>query len=314
MTTDVLENMFVSLKTRHEALSNGEALDGQRLLHGRGQTYTGLEFVAIDFYHPVLLVTLFSEPDSLWLSELQEKLLRIVPNVIKTVIVQRRHIAGAPSEILLGELVEPLYVQRKSQKFLLTPMSRQNIGFFLDMEPGRQWLEKHCAGKRVLNLFSYTCAFSVVAIEAGATCVVNVDMSKGALSEGRTNHQINGLDKHKSVFLPEQIFKSWSRIRKKGPFDVIIFDPPSFQKGSFVAEKDYRRLIDRIPTLMKDSGDILACLNAPELDVEFLKKEFNAHCPQASFVARIPASTDFPDINPERELKLLHYRFDKAVE
>lgn len=150
--------------------------------------------------------------------------------------------------------------------------------------------------------------FLSLPLVAGAARVVNVDMSKSALARGRHNHQINGLDKRASGFLAEQIFKSWSRIKKPGPYDIVILDPPSFQKGSFIAGRDYYKLIKRLPELMPGGGDVLACLNAPELPGHFLSELFAQYCDGAEFVARLPASRDFPDRDPERQLKLTHWR------
>lgn len=305
----IVQNILIDFQQELNA-NVGKAINSRRLFHGRGQTYSGLEFVCIDFFQPIILVTLFAKPPKGWLNELQEWALSLVPSLINAVVVQHRYKEGAPADVLLGNLTLPLYAQRDELRFLLTPGTRQNIGFFLDMEPGRHWLEVHCKGRRVLNLFAYTCAFSVVAIAAGAQCVVNVDMSKGALSEGRKNHQLNNLDKNKSVFLPEQILKSWSRIRKQGPYDIVLFDPPSYQRGSFVAEKDYGKLIRRIPELMPNGGNILACLNAPELDDDFLQSQFSSHCPGARLVERLASSPDFPDVDSKRQLKLMHYFYE----
>jgi 23S rRNA (cytosine1962-C5)-methyltransferase len=160
----------------------------------------------------------------------------------------------------------------------------------------------------VLNLFAYTCAFSVVAIAAGAEKVVNVDMSSAALNLGRANHQLNNLAKSKSEFVAENILKSWSRVKKPGPYDLVIIDPPSYQKGSFIAEKDYAKVIRRLPELMPAGGLVLACLNAPELSEGFLKQQFVEQCPHAEFIERVKPHADFPDIDPEQQLKLLVYR------
>jgi len=283
--------------------------DSRRLFHGRGQCYPGLEFVCLDFFQPVLLLTLFAEPRKAWLDKLVNDLTPLVLELNWALVVQRRHREGAPSELLLGQMPERWLAARGPLRFLLNPLTQQNVGYFLDMEPGRQWLETAAAGKRVLNLFAYTCAFSVVAVAAGATRVVNVDMSKKALAQGRENHHLNGLDKHRSAFLPEQILKSWSRIRRQGPYDIVIFDPPSFQRGSFVASKDYAKLVRRLPELMPAGGSVLACLNAPELASDFLHQCFAEHCPEARFIARLPNSVDFPDTDPEQRLKLLHFEF-----
>lgn len=83
------------------------------------------------------------------------------------------------------------------------------------MKIGREYISSICNDKNVLNLFSYTCAFSVVAINAKAKQVVNVDMAKGALTTGRENHHINNLDTKKVKFMPYDILKSWNRIKKK---------------------------------------------------------------------------------------------------
>lgn len=291
-----------------EKIRTREVIDSYRVFHGRGQLFPGLEFVTIDFFQPVILVTLFAEPPQHWLDDLfvQARPLFVECNTV--LLVQRRYIAGAPSELVWGTLPEHCVARRGNLQFSLHLAQQQNSGFFLDMEPGRAWLEQCAQGKRILNLFAYTCAFSVVAVAAAAERVVNVDMSSAALNLGRSNHQRNGLDKTRSEFLAENILKSWGRIKKRGPYDVVIIDPPSYQKGSFIAAKDYAKVIRRLPELMPAGGLVLACLNAPELSESFLQQEFIEHCPQAEFVERLQPHEDFPDIAPEQQLKLLIYR------
>ena len=141
----------------------------------------------------------------------------------------------------------------------------QNNGLFLDMRYGRDWVREHAAGKRVLNLFAYTCGFSVAAIAGGAEFVVNLDMAKAALSRGRDNHHLNNHDLKKVSFLGHELFKSWGKVRKMGPYDLIIIDPPSFQKGSFALTKDYQKILRRLPELLTADGVVLACVNDPTL-------------------------------------------------
>jgi 23S rRNA (cytosine1962-C5)-methyltransferase len=227
-------------------------------------------------------------------------------------VVQRRYLQGAPSEILWGQLPDSLFARRGKSLFHLHLVQQQNSGFFLDIEAGRAWLEQYAAGKRVLNLFAYTCAFSVVAITAGAEKVVNVDMSSAALNVGRSNHQLNNLPKNKSEYVAENILKSWSRVKKPGPYDLVIIDPPSYQKGSFIADKDYAKVIRRLPELMPDGGLVLACLNAPELSEGFLKAQFLEQCPQAEFIRRLAGHENFPDIDPDQQLKLLIYKLPSS--
>lgn len=289
--------------------------DSCRLFHGRGHCYPGLHYLTVDFFHPVVLATYFDLPDPADEPVLQVLLLNFArANQLSAVVIQRRYLPGAPSEVIDGQVPDSVYAQRTdccndSQRFHIQPGQHQNVGYFLDMEPGRLWLEQHAKGKRVLNLFAYTCAFSVVAHKAGAQGIVNVDMSRGALNQGRKNHHLNNLQPDNVQFLQENILKSWGRIRRKGPFDTLIIDPPSYQPGSFVARKDYVKVIKRLPQLLKPQGNILLCLNAPQLGVDFLAEMIGEHCPDCHYIERLPAHTDFPDQNPDQQLKLLHYRY-----
>lgn len=296
-----------------EKIHTQTEIDSHRVFHGRGRTFPGLEFVTVDFFQPAILITLFAEPPEQWLNDLFKQIRPLFASLSSVLVVQRRYITNAPSEIIWGELPESIYARRRNTQFNLHLAQQQNSGFFLDMEPGREWIEQHAAGKRVLNLFAYTCAFSVVAITAGADKVVNVDMSSAALNLGRTNHQLNNLAKNKSEFVAENILKSWSRVKKPGPYDLVIIDPPSYQKGSFIAEKDYAKVIRRLPELMPAGGLVLACLNAPELSEGFLKQQFVEQCPQAEFVERVKPHADFPDIDPEQQLKLLVYQVPASL-
>ncbi len=297
-----------------EKIRTQTEIDSHRVFHGRGRTFPGLEFVTIDYFQPVILVTLFFEPPANWLDELDAHVRQLFSSTESALVIQHRYLPNVPSEIVWGELPESIYARRGNSLFNLHLAQQQNSGFFLDMESGRQWLEQHAAGKRVLNLFAYTCAFSVVAIAAGAEKVVNVDMSSAALNVGRANHQLNNLAKSKSEFVAENILKSWSRVKKPGPYDLVIIDPPSYQKGSFIAEKDYAKVIRRLPELMPEGGLVLACLNAPELTEAFLKQQFDEQCSQAIFVERVKAHADFPDIDPEQQLKLLVYQLSASVQ
>ena len=284
--------------------------DACRLFHGRGQTYSGLGFINVDWFQPVMLITLYQAPEEqAWQSFIEA--LPMFQETAACALVQRRYQRGAPTEVLWGEIPESHKALEQGLAFQLEFGAKQNFGFFLDMAPGRQWLRERSQGKRVLNLFAYTCSFSVAAIAGGARSVVNVDMSKAALAVGRNNHQLNG---HQSQlqrdiqFLGYDIFRSWKRIIQKGPYDIVVIDPPSRQKGSFIADKDYARVIRRLPQLLSEQGEVLACLNAPELSEDFLKQLFVEECPDLSFVERSANRSDFPEQDQQRNLKMLHYQ------
>jgi 23S rRNA (cytosine1962-C5)-methyltransferase len=184
----------------------------------------------------------------------------------------------------------------------------KNIGFFPDMKKGREFIFNHSKDKKVLNLFSYTCAFSISAAKAQAFQVVNVDMAKGALTIGRQNHHLNDLNTSNISFMPYNILKSWNRIKKFAPYDIIIIDPPSFQKGSFAATSDYDKIIKRLDALASTDCIILSALNAPELDTNFIKDIFKEHAPTFKFIQRLDNLETFPTDKEEKTLKNLVFR------
>jgi len=132
-------------------------------------------------------------------------------------------------------------------------------------------------------------------------------MASGALAIGRNNHELNGV-KAGARFLAHDIFNSWGKLTRGGPYDLVVCDPPSFQKGSFVATKDYARLARRLPALLAPGGLALLCLNAPELGVAFLRGAVEAEAPGLQFLERLENPESFTDAAPERSLKALVYR------
>lgn len=282
--------------------------EAARLFHGRGGCYPGLEWCAVDVFAPTVLMTLFVAPPEGAVTQIRNYIRhRLSNDLFNRLAVQHRYLPGAPYTWELGEPLISGHAQRGDKRFHIR-YSRQNVGFFLDMESGRQWLEERAPGARILNLFSYTCVFSVVAQAAGARKVVNVDMSKAALAIGRENHRSNGLATDAIEFMPLNILKSWSRIKKPGPYDVVIIDPPTFQKGSFIAQRDYCKVVRRLPELLADGGDVLACLNAPELDEQFLLDVFAQNAESLRFVRCLPLPEVFRNNHSRRGLKLLHFR------
>jgi len=205
-------------------------------------------------------------------------------------------------------------VAEQGAQYRVHVLKGQNHGLFLDMAEGRRWVRAHVAGRprlRVLNLFAYTCAFSVVALQAGAKHVVNVDMGRGAIAVGQQNHQLNGLAGGAS-FLAHDIFTTWGKINRGGPYDLVIVDPPSYQRGSFVATKDYARLMRRLPDLLMHGGHALLCLNAPELGVAFLQDQMQELAPALAFVERVANPAVFADVSTDRALKVLVYKAAEA--
>jgi len=124
---------------------------------------------------------------------------------------------------------DPLIITENGHRFLVDLRSGQKTGFYLDQAANRAALAPHCAGKEVLNAFSYTGAFAVYALAAGATRVVNLDASGDALALADANLRLNGFDPDRWQNIEADVFKQLRRWRDEGrQFDLIILDPPKF--------------------------------------------------------------------------------------
>ena len=298
--------------------------DAQRVFHGRGGLHPGCEQWALDAFPPVLLLTSFQAVPEAELATVGVALLarwqQIAPNEPLNWVFQCRAEGHIETRLMSGSVPEPHVVTEHGARFRVHVLKGQNHGLFLDMAEGRawvrQWVRDYPATQprlKVLNLFAYTCAFSVVALQVGAKQVVNVDMSQPALAIGQQNHQLNGISTGAS-FLAHDIFKTWGKITRGGPYGLVIVDPPSYQKGSFVATKDYARLMRRLPELLAPGGHALLCLNAPELGLAFLQDQMKELAPELNFVQRVANPAVFADVSPERSLKVLAYQLPPLPE
>ena len=148
----------------------------------------------------------------------------------------------------------------------------------------------------------------MAAFKGGASSVVNVDMSKKVLETGRDNHRLNDVEIRGTRYMPYNILKSFSRIKKAGPYDLIIIDPPSFQKGSFAATSDYQKIIRRLAELASENCTVLSCLNSPSLDSAFIKDLMLEQAPEFKFINRLENMESFPNKESERALKNLVFR------
>jgi len=278
----------------------------QRLFHGRGHTYEGLSHVNVDWFSPVVLITLYTAVEPEWLNQQVTQLQQTI-STCRSIQVQHRYQSRAPIELVWGEEVTDVVVTENALKYHISLGRAQNVGLFLDIANGRHWVKKNSKNKNVLNLFAYTCAFSIASLAGDAKQVVNIDMAKGALSKGRENHKLNHQDLNKVKFEGVDIFKSYSRLKKYGPYDLLICDPPSFQKGSVKIERDYKKIIKRIPELMNANAELLLCLNSPDLDEEFLLAEVARECSECVFQEKIANPAVFKEAEQGKGLKVLRF-------
>lgn len=283
----------------------------RRLFHGRGRCWPELEQITVDWLQGVLLVALFKPLSESALIALHEMLMDLShtpawqQSGAHSLLLQQRYLTDSPTQWLLGEPVEHWDICEHGLHYRLDLGRKQNTGLFLDMRYGRQWVQAQAKGKRVLNLFAYTCGFSVAALAGGALQVVNLDMARAALSRGRDNHRLNQHDLSQVVFLGHDLFKSWGKVAKYGPYDLIIIDPPSFQRGSFVLSKDYPKVLRRLPELLSVEGVVLACSNEPEIGPDYLTQAMASEAPSLGFIERLENPPEFPDSQPDSALKAL---------
>ena len=235
----------------------------KRLYHGRGEkTYP---FLTVDSIENSVLVEFYEKKDEKPFLEYLKKYIQNTHH--KNIIVKRRY----KNETLafIGEIPKKIFAIENGIKFKLN-LFNQNIGYFGDTKNVRSYVEKTSKNKKVLNLFAYTCGFSLFARRGGAEYIANVDMNKSVLATGMANHQINGLDIKNISFRPYNILKAFPKLKRQAPYDIIIIDPPTHQKGSFIASKDYIKIIKKLPSLSHQSTILLACINDPKTT----KKDF----------------------------------------
>ncbi len=287
---------------------NQQLLQAQRLFHGRGHAYPNLHHLTIDWLPPVILITLYEAEDTTDIKDLANELQQLLPEC-QSIQLQHRYKQLGPIDIISGKKIHQLTINEEGLNYQIQLGKSRNTGLFLDIKNGRRWVRDHSQDKRVLNLFSYTCGFSIAAIAGGATSVVNIDMSSPALTVGRENHRLNKQSLKQVNFEKLNIFKSFGRLKKRGPFDLLICDPPTFQKGSVNIIRDYPKILKRLDEFMAPASTLLLCLNAPELGAEFLHDNMQKLAPGYKFTRSIPT----PKVFKEAENKgLVVLVFSKA--
>lgn len=254
----------------------------------------------------VLLITLFAPEPANEIEALAAMLGNKFP-MCRSVQLQNRYRLSGDIDLISGEVIDTLTILEGDLRYHICLGKNRNTGLFLDMQPGRQWVREHCAGQKVLNLFAYTCGFSVAAIAGGAESVFNVDMSRTALTQGRENHRLNQQSLMKVSFEKLDVFKSFSRFKKRGPFDLLICDPPTLQKGSVDIAKDYPKILRRLQQFMAPQSTVMLCLNAPELGKDFLINYMAELAPDYTLITEISAPSVYVEAQG-KGLKVLVFK------
>ncbi|RLU44051.1 class I SAM-dependent rRNA methyltransferase [Streptococcus iniae] len=180
---------------------------------------------------------------------------------------------------LYGEEVkEPFLILENGIAYQVFLNDGLMTGIFLDQHDVRKGLTNGmAAGKSLLNLFSYTAAFSVAAAMGGASQTVSVDLAKRSRELSQAHFQANHLEMTNHQLVVMEVFDYFKYAKRKAlKFDIIVIDPPSFarnKKKTFSVMKDYHKLIAEALEILKPNGQIIASTNASNMTKEQFKKQ-----------------------------------------
>ena len=275
-----------------------------RLFAGESE---GLPGVTVDRHGDFVVVQWFSGGALAWREELLDAIEEAVHPV--GIYEQRRlrPLAGqappepatrARGEEAPGEVV----VEEAGCRFGIDVTAPLGVGIFPDLRLGRAAVAARAANRRVLNLFSYTGAFSVRAAHAGAAEVVAVDLAAKAHARARRNFELSGLDPNKMEAITADAVKTVERFIDRGRrFDIVICDPPSFSQGpagNFSVGKDLARLAAVVTAVVEPGGFVAFATNSAKVSSAELDRALGEGAAEVGadlrIVERIGLPPDFP--------------------
>lgn len=309
----------INLRERHADLSNTTAY---RLVNAEGD---GLPGLTVDRYGEYLMIQLYCEgwrPHLKLVTTVLQELLQPAGIYEKARPQNTRELEAVSDSKNYGRLLagkaapQRLEVQENGLTFLVSLEEGLNTGLFLDQRENRRCLMPRMAGKRFLNLFAYTGAFSVAAAASGATQVTSVDVSPGYTDWNRANFSANRLNHKKHRFLVGDCMAKLAELASsKEQFDVILMDPPSFSttaKGRFTTRGGTSDLVAACLPLLTDGGLLICSSNHQKTDLADYLKELRRGALQAKSELQVieqkgqPVDFPYPVTLPEgRYLKYL---------
>jgi len=170
-----------------------------------------------------------------------------------------------------NELNEFFTVQEYGVKFRVNLLDYLDTGLFLDHRETRRLVSSKAFGKRLLNLFAYTCSFSVHAAHAGAIFTKSVDMSNTYTDWGRENFILNAISLNNNQIVREDCLKFLEE--EKEIYDLIVIDPPTISRSKkmdqmFDVQIDYYYLISKALKLLANGGMIFFSTNSRKFDFD----------------------------------------------
>jgi 23S rRNA (cytosine1962-C5)-methyltransferase len=300
LTAGVIADRIASaIALRRPMLSS--ATNAVRLVNAEGDELSGL---VIDLYNDVAV----TEIGNAGLDRIRAMVLDILRRELRPRLIYlnndlpaRRLEQLSTEPEAIGEGSPAATIVENGLRFEVDPAAGQKTGFFLDQRENRAIARSLAAGRRVLNLFSYTGAFGVYAAAGGAKSVENVDGSDIAIEQAKRNHDINNVSKI-ARFTVADAFEHVRRLDGAGEkFGLIVCDPPAFAKRRVEVERAARGYKDinlYAMRLLEPRGQMLtfSCSGHMSLDL-FQKVIFSAALDagrRISFVRRLTAAPDHP--------------------
>jgi len=283
-----------------------------RLIHGAGDRLPG---VTVDRYGGHLVVALTGEAvahrelivDVLDGFGPRGIYLKLPPKQASTIADPRREDLAPAAPVRGAPTDDPFRIHESSLPFEVRLGDGLATGLFLDQRDNRRRLRAMARGARVLNLFAYTGAFTVAAIDGGATSTTTVDVSRPALRRAEQASQSLSADSDAHRLACEDAFDWLRRAAKRGePFDIAVLDPPSFattKRSRFRAAHDYHRIVAATLRCVAPGGQLLACTNHRGMTPRQLERAVTTGARDAgrtlARVQSLPPPVDFPP-DPDR--------------
>lgn len=278
------------LRTAFEKRSSlFEVTDAFRIVNGAADGFPG---VTLDKFGDRFQVQFFGPEMLSRRRELVDAVSRLF-NPVCVVVKERlsrsgKSLENAPMEIALGTREDAVGIVREGRaRFHVDLLDTVNPGLFLDMRHVRLEVEDRFRalsgaaqsgeGPRFLNLFSYTCSFSVHARLGGAAVATNADISGKILDKGRENYALNGLDLRPGEFFRGNALEYVRWACKKGlRFDGIVLDPPSFArfKGfNFNVREHLMPLVSECAQILNPHGFFMVSSNYSEFVLDAFSRD-----------------------------------------
>ncbi len=274
---------------------------GYRAVNSEGDLCPG---VLLDVYGETAVLELLTGGTERWRAELEAAAWEVFAprNLIVRETGSARDAGESKIQNPKSKIEPPVPFLENGLHFLADVSAGQKTGFFLDQRDNRARLRALARGRRVLNLFSYSGAFSVAALAGGATRAVDVDSSAAALALAREHRALNALSADDSDLVQADVFEDLRRRVAEGQrWDAVVCDPPAFAKKKSDVERAARgyKDVNRLAmTLVSPGGWLLTCSCSGLVDADLFQKiAFSASAEaRAGFalIARQGAGPDHP--------------------